>query len=178
VSVRGLVCGLLLALLAAPAALAKENVRATLVGPVELDARPGERITIEWRLEDADGRPFGAGGLFVRLRSAAGGRPVTAVTDGSGRFAVRITVPEGGIGGIEFGVQGWRTVAGRSSRADVLFPLDNDPFAGSRARPARLSSAVPAGDDPQPPWLLVLFGAGAVGVITGACVRMRRVGAR
>jgi hypothetical protein len=101
-----LVAGLLLALLAPPAAPAKEGVRATLIGAVAVDARPGERITMAWKLEDARGRPFGASGLFVRLRSAVGGRAVTAITDGSGRFAVRMTVPEGGIGAIEFGLRG------------------------------------------------------------------------
>src|SRR5918992_5940414 len=135
-----LVASLLLALVAAPAVHAKEGVRATLLGPVDIDARPGELITIAWKLEDTRGRPFGAGGLFVRLRSAAGGRPATAVTDGSGRFAARLTVPEGGIEQIEFGLRGWRIASGQTSRADVLFPLVNDPFARSRARRAGLSA--------------------------------------
>jgi hypothetical protein len=175
VIVRGLavvISSLLLSLLAAPAVLAKEDVRATLVGGLDRDARPGEPITVAWKLADAEGRPFGAGGLFVRLRSAAGGWPVTAVTDGSGRFTVRIAVPEGGIGGIEFGLQGWRTAAGETTRADVLFPLVNDPFAAAPARPA-----APAEDDRKSPWLPVLIAAVATGVIITTGVRVRRAAA-
>lgn len=169
-----LVAGLLLALLAPPAAPAKEGVRATLIGPVAVDARPGERITMAWKLEDARGRPFGASGLFVRLRSAVGGRAVTAITDGSGRFAVRMTVPEGGIGAIEFGLRGWRIVAGRRSRADMLFPLENDPFARSEVRPAGRSSSAPAdADDVLPPWVIVVIAVGATAVIVAARVRRR-----
>jgi hypothetical protein len=173
-----LVAGLLLALVAAPAAPAKEGVRATLIGPVDLDARPGERITIAWKLEDTQGRPFGAGGLFVRLRSAAGGRSATAVTEGSGRFTVRLTVPEGGIGRIEFGLRGWRTAGGQTSRADVLFPLVNDPFERSPARRAGSSRAAPtAPAEHDPLWFAILPAVLVTGAIVGAGLGIRRASA-
>jgi len=143
-----LVAILLLAFVAAPAVQAKDSVRATLISPIDLDARPGERIRIEWKLEDATGRPFGAGGLSVRVRSATGGKPVTAVTDGSGRFAVHVTVPEGGIGRIEFGLQGWRTAGGKKSRADLALPPQERPICAhagpsSRAIACRVNRDCP-----------------------------------
>jgi hypothetical protein len=171
-----LIAAIMLVLLAAPAVFAKEDVRATLVGPVDLDTRPGERITITWKLEDREGRPFGAGGVFVRLRSATGGRPVTAVTGGSGRFSVAVVVPEGGISRLEFGLQGWRIAGGRTSRADVLFPLENDPFARSRGRQvesAPPASPAPADDDSFPPWLALVLAVGVAAVIVGVGVGRR-----
>jgi hypothetical protein len=175
-----LVSPLLLALVAAPAVHAKEGVRATLIGPVDLDARPGERITIAWKLEDTRGRPFGAGGLFVRLRSAAGGRPATAVTDGSGRFEVGLTVPKGGIGRIEFGLRGWRIAGGQTSRADVLFPLVNDPFARPPARRAGssfTSPTAPADHEPLELWLAILAAVAVTSAIVGAGLGIRRASA-
>jgi hypothetical protein len=173
VRLAALIAAALLALIAAPAALAKDDVRATLVRSVDLDARQGERIWIEWKLEDERGRPFGAGGVFVRLRSAAGGRTVWAVTDGSGRFRVRATVPEGGIGRIEFGLQGWRTAGGRTTRADILFPLTNDPFA--RSRDQRPQAASKLAGSPLPAWLAVPITAAVVAGVALARRRARRV---
>lgn len=46
-----------------------------------------------------------------------------------GRYVAEATVPEGGIGGISIGLEGVRHIGGRTEDADVLFPLDNDPFA-------------------------------------------------
>jgi len=124
-------------LLAAPVALGKENVTARLLTPLRLDAAPGERLTVVWALGEVDeqGRrePFNAIGVFVRLLSASGGRPTTgfATPDAhpQGRYDARVTVPEGGIGGVQVGLRG---------SSDTLFPLENDPFA------------TPAGDEDRP----------------------------
>ena len=128
-------CSLLLA--APPVALGKENVTARLLTPLRLDAAPGERFTVVWALGEVDeqGRrePFNAIGVFVRLLSASGGRPTTgfATPDAhpQGRYDARVTVPEGGIGGVQVGLRG---------SSDTLFPLENDPFAtpaGGEDRP-------------------------------------------
>src|SRR4051812_2692868 len=94
----------LCALAAASPAVAKEGVRAHLESRVPRDARAGQTITITWTLyviEHGERRPFDAGGLFVRLRSAAGARPSREYGDGGdGRYRARIKVPRGGIGGI------------------------------------------------------------------------------
>ena len=120
-------------LLAAPAATAKENVRARLVSRLALDARAGTTITVTWRLyvrEHGERRPFDAGELFVRLRGQARGAATRAYGDGgNGRYRARIKVPRGGLAGIRFGLMGYRTYPGGTMEpAPVYFPLDNDPF--------------------------------------------------
>ena len=75
-------------------------------------------------------RPFGAGGLFVRLRGEAGGFSRALGRGSDGRYTARVKVPRGGLASIRFGLDGVRIVAGHESPAPVYFPLDNDPFAG------------------------------------------------
>ena len=142
VAVLAAACALALALAPAPAA-GKEGVTARLVSQLPHDAGPGERVTVAWILAgpDEDGRrlPFNAIGVFVRLVSARGG-PATigfATPDAhpDGRYEARVTVPSGGIGGVQIGLQG-ENGAGPS---EALFPLENDPFAAPppRATPGR-----------------------------------------
>jgi hypothetical protein len=151
-------------LLAAPrAALGKENVTARLLTPLRLDAAPGDKLTVVWALGEVDeqGRrePFNAIGVFVRLLSASGGQPTTgfATPDAhpQGRYDARVAVPEGGVGGVQIGLRG---------SSDMLFPLENDPFAA------------PTGEDsPVPAWL-ILAGALALLAALGAVVwRARRL---
>jgi hypothetical protein len=119
--------------LAAAPAVAKEEVTARLVGQLPEDAGPGETVTVTWVLAgpDEDGRrlPFNAIGVFVRLASAGGGPPTigfaTPDAHPDGRYDARVAVPAGGIGGVEIGLRG-ENDAGVS---DVVFPLENDPFA-------------------------------------------------
>lgn len=140
---------------AVPAALAKEDVQARVYTPVPSEAVPGETITIAWTLTYAQGdgrRPFGAGGVFVRLLSASGGKPTKEHGSGpDGRYVADIKVPEGGIGGIQFGLEGTRYVGGplgdgRAQDADVLFPLVNDPFKDSDVGAPRTSPPAGATD--------------------------------
>ena len=155
-------CSLLLA--APPAAVGKENVTARLLTPLRLDAAPGDRLTVVWALGEVDeqGRrePFNAIGVFVRLLSASGGRPTTgfATPDAhpQGRYDARVAVPEGGVGGVQVGLRG---------SSDMLFPLENDPFAA------------PAGgeDRPVPAWLIfarALALAAALGVVVWRARRL------
>jgi hypothetical protein len=122
------------ALVCAPAAHAKEDVRARLESRLNLGAAAGTTITVSWRLyyiEDGRRRPFGARDVFVRLRSASGARATKAIGDGrTGRYSARINVPRGGMGGIRFGLDGIRMYPdGRTEPAPMYFPLDNDPFS-------------------------------------------------
>jgi hypothetical protein len=124
---------LLSALIAAPPATAKEDVRARLENRLALDAPAGTTITVAWRLyyvEDGRRRPFGASELFVRLRSATGARGTKAYGEGrNGRYTTRIKVPRGRMAGIRFGLDGIRMLPdGRTQPAPIYFPLDNDPF--------------------------------------------------
>jgi len=129
---RAIVLALLGLLVAAPAATAKGDVHARLESRLARNAKAGETIRVVWRLyylQDGRERPFGAGDLFVRLRSAAGGRATKAYGNGTrGRFTARVKVPRGGIAGIRFGLEGIRIIGDRTEPAPVYFPLDNDPF--------------------------------------------------
>jgi hypothetical protein len=152
-------------LLLVPAALAKENVRARLDTPIPLQAVPGKKITVAWTLYSAaDRRPFGAGGVFIRLLSASGGEPVKAHAQGSaGRFVARVVVPEGGIGGIEIGLEGISYFAGRTEDADLLFPIDGNPFAAHAAQRAS-STEDESASGPSPLWFLA---GGSLALVAG-----------
>ena len=144
-----LFAALSLLLVAAPAH-GKTGVRARLTAPVPLASPPGESITVTWTLGYRDERRrwrpgFDACGVFVRLASAAGGRPTVGFDSGGacrahtgGDYAATVKVPEGGIGGIKIGLRG---------TTDVFFPIENDPLAaaagplGSSAKPASATSS-------------------------------------
>jgi hypothetical protein len=124
-----LACAALIAPLPAPG---KDGVKATLTTSIRLDAPAGSRLRVAWTLTyaDADGKVhlFGAGGVFVRLLSASGAGAETAFAHGTqGRYGATVIVPRGGIRDIRIGIRGW-TSNGR--RADVLFPITNDPVLG------------------------------------------------
>jgi hypothetical protein len=160
-AVLGIAGSLLVA--APPAALGKEDVTARLLTPLRLDAAPGDKLTVVWAVGGTDehGRwePLNAIGVFVRLLSASGGRPTagfaTPAAHPQGRYDARVAVPEGGIGGVQIGLRG---------SSDVLFPLENDPFARSAG-----------GQDRRFPIWPVLAGALALLGVVGAVVwRARR----
>ena len=121
-------------LLATPAA-AKEGVRARLEAPVALDARAGTTIRVVWRLVDEEGRPFGGGGIYLRVsRCAHGPLTVRATPRGPGRYAARVKVPKGGMRRLVVGLPGWRIIGERKERADALFPFDPPLVARGRCR--------------------------------------------
>jgi hypothetical protein len=166
------VVGALCAVFAVPAAVAKEGVRARLNTPLPVAARPGTTITVGWTLSYSNygtHRPFDAYGLFVRLVSASGGTSTRAPGEGSaGRYVARVVVPAGGIARIEFGLEGWKSLAdGSSAEADAYFPLENDPFR-TRAGTRRGSTAARTTNTgwPAPIWVAAagLVYAVAVGI--------------
>lgn len=105
-------------------ATAKDGVRATLTTRVPADARAGTRLRVGWTLATRDGHAFGGGGIFVRLLSASHAGAQTTYVRCSGRCAARVVVPEGGIRDVQIGIRGFTN----TGRADVLFPIANDPF--------------------------------------------------
>jgi hypothetical protein len=111
------------AVLAVPAA-AKNGVRAKLDDPVKLGAA-GQTITVAWHLVDAKGEHFGAGGIYLRV-SRCGRAPLTVPATGTadGGYVARVKVPKRGIRKLIVGLQGWRTVRGRTTRADAFFKFD------------------------------------------------------
>lgn len=139
---------------------AKEGVRATLATPVSRDAAPGTKLDVSWTLfylEDGKRRPFGAGGVFVRL-TGPGGAVHEAFADdraGSlGEFSATVVVPEGGIADVQIGLMGWRSDASGTKRADRLFPITNDPRPGVPRAASASESRDPGGGDALP-WRLI-----------------------
>jgi hypothetical protein len=138
--------------LTAGTAAAKEDVEATLTTPVPLDAAPGDEITLAWKLTsvDAEGKrqPFGASGVYIRLFSAGGGEPTIGPAAGDdGRYEATVIVPEGGIRGVQIGLQGWASDPTGTYRSDLFFPITNNPLpAVTDTRPAAIAS----GPAPEP----------------------------
>lgn len=122
------------ALSAATPVPAKEGAHARLTTPLRLGATPGTKIRVQWRVDTRDDeggrRPLGASGMFVRLLSRTGIPATTSFADEAvhvrGRYAAKVRVPSGGIGGIRMGLRGWNNLGGTG---DLIFPLENDPFA-------------------------------------------------
>jgi len=121
---------LLVVLLTGMTALAKEGITARLTAPLDLRSHSGERIAVDWTVagHDDQGRqqPFNAVGVFVRLFSASGGPSTIGFASptehADGRYDAQVTVPPGGIGGIEIGLRG---------SSDTIFPLENDPISSA-----------------------------------------------
>jgi hypothetical protein len=162
-------------LVAALPAAAKEGVKATLTSRIPVDAAPGTELDVAWTLaftENGQRHPFGAGGVFVRLASATGGKAETGEARPSGGdFTATVTVPEGGIGDVQIGLHAFRS--NPSGTADMIFPITNDPLPG----PARV--AFSGSDDASGGtnvWLAAALAAAllAMGAIAVGVARRRR----
>jgi hypothetical protein len=116
-----------LALLPSSAA-AKEGVRATLLTKLDLSAAPGRTVHVAGTLLDREGNPFGGGGLYVRLLGRSGAVATAVSTATAGAFAADVRVPAEGIGGIRIGLPGQACGPSGCRRADMFFPVVNDPF--------------------------------------------------
>ena len=140
------------ALVAALPAAGKGRVAATLLTKIPLDAPAGTRLEVAWRLtyfENGRRRAFGAGDVFIRLRSAAGRSTADEFANGDGVYRATLVVPKGGIEDVQIGLQGWTNGPGGTRQSDLLFPITNDPLPG---RPAR-------SDRGWPNWIVVLVAA-------------------
>ena len=164
---------------AAMPAAAKEDVRATLTS-IPMSARPGEKIAVAWKLFYVDDggrrRPFGASGVFVRLASASGAEASEAFSpdDGypTGEYEASVVVPEGGIGDVAIGLMGWQSDATGTRRADMLFPIANEPApTATIASPASARRPSPAGSSAC---ALVAAAAAALAALAGALLLLRR----
>lgn len=176
------------ALIAALPAAAKENVKATLITDIPLDAPAGTQLEVAWKLfyvdENGARQPFGANGVFVRLLSASGaaseeGVAPVAVYD-TGEYEATVVVPEGGIRDIELGLTGWVSDANGTRRSDLIFPITNDPVPS----PAPVTSPAPEGPLPgvsgTTSWtrifVLVSSLLAVLALLIGALVARRRRG--
>ena len=158
-------------------ATAKEGVKATLETSIPLDAAAGTPLDVAWTLAyvDEDGRrqPFGAGGIFVRLSSAAGAGSQTAFARGdTGDYKATVLVPTGGIGDVQIGIRGFAD--GRPS--DLLFPITNDPLPGVRRVAAPTSRQAPP-DEPgtgSTAWIFIVAAGGLATLALFAVALVRR----
>ena len=156
-------------LLAAGPAHAKEGVTARLLTPLPVDAAPGERVTVVWALGGVDERgtrrPFNAIGVFVRLLSATGARSTigfaTPDAHPTGRYDAQVTVPEGGIGGVQVGLGG----TSDGAAADTRFPLENDPFAAARGQGAAGGPGAAAPRQTTAGWPALAWHVGALALV-------------
>jgi hypothetical protein len=165
-------CTAATALVAALPAAGKEGVEATLLTRIPLDAPAGTRLEVAWTLTYRDHgrrRPFGAGGVFVRLASAAGGSAETGFASGQGDYRAAVVVPKGGIGDVQIGLRGWTSGPSGTHESDALFPITNDPLPGAARSGAARSDAG------WPSWIFVLVAAVLGGLaLFGAAAQTRR----
>lgn len=135
-------------LLTVGGAQAKEGVEATILGTIPKHAPPGSTLRIEWRLAELEsGRPFGAGGIFIRLLGSSGAVTTSDAQETSpGRYAARIAVPVGGIYRIRIGLHGWMSGPNGTRPSDLFFRIVNDPFTDAWTplrRPLRVPTLGP-----------------------------------
>jgi hypothetical protein len=133
---------LLIALVLAPAGFGKEGVEARFLTPLPFMSAPGETVELEWTLtfdENGEKRPFNASGVYVRLVSASGGEATEGYAHpgahADGHYSAAVTVPEGGVGEMQVGLQGTMCTASGCSRSDAFFPVVSTPAEPLAARP-------------------------------------------
>jgi len=112
---------------------AKEGVVARVLTPIPRNSQPGTKLRVVWTLssvEDGKRRPFGAGGVFIRLFGPDGARSprVYASEPELGRYRAQVRVPRGGVRRIVIGLMG--TVCDQSGcrPSPKLFPIVGNVF--------------------------------------------------
>ena len=123
---RAFLLAAVIAVLAVPAASAKEGAQAHLLAPLPAHPLAGSLITVRWSV-DVPGtpgtrRPFGAIGMFVRLGGDGASTRATAPQD-EPPYHVRIRVPAGGIRSIRFGLMGTSCGPSGCKPSPMFFPL-------------------------------------------------------
>jgi hypothetical protein len=129
--VKRFACIVVVALVAAPGAAAKEGAQAHLLAPLPKSATPGTFITVRWSVDvpGPDGRrvPFGAIGMFVKLVGRSGpSTTATAAQEHGPPYSVQIRIPPGGIRNIQIGLHGWALTPSGKHPAPELFPITNN----------------------------------------------------
>jgi hypothetical protein len=112
--------------LAVPAA-AKEGAQAHLLSELPKHAAPGAFVSIRWTVDvpRTGGKrvPFSAIGMFVRLHGTNGAlTSATAPQKEGPPYSVRIRVPRGGIRAIRFGLMGTSCGPAGCHPAPMYFP--------------------------------------------------------
>jgi hypothetical protein len=124
---RALLLAGVIAVLAVPAASAKEGAQAHLLAPLPAHPAAGSLINVRWSV-DVPGtqgrrRPFGAIGMFVRLLGRKGASGNATAQQYEPPYHVRIRVPAGGIRSIRFGLMGTGCGPSGCKPSPIFFPL-------------------------------------------------------
>ena len=126
-----------MALVAAVPASGKEGARATLTTRIPVAAPAGSTVRLAWIvtfLDSGKRRPFGAGGMFVRLLGQVPGASTKVYAQGvNGRYRATVTVPRGGLRGIQLGLRSLVSDPKGTRESDWLFPITNSPFRTSNS---------------------------------------------
>jgi hypothetical protein len=130
---------------------AKDGAEAKLDTTLSRDAQPGSTIDVGWSvasIEDGQSIPITGLPVFVRL-VGPGAASVTEVRGtetppGSGHYTASIQVPDGGIANVFVGMRGESCTAAACGRADMIFPLTDDPLVTGLAPIAASTAAPPA----------------------------------
>lgn len=137
----------LVALVAAPSALAKEGLEARLDAPIAMGTPGGTEILVGLLVTVPDengGAPHPVEGSPIYLRlTGPDGATTRAAAAGDripGHYTVRIAIPEGGARDIEVGIHG---------TSDLAIMVMNDPFAFGPITP-RTAQLAPALTTPAP----------------------------
>ena len=100
-------------------------------------APAGTTFRVAWIvtiLDSGKRRPFGAGGMFVRLLGRVPGASTKVYAQGvNGRYRATVTVPRGGLRGIQLGLRSWVSGPEGTRESDWLFPITNGPFRTSNS---------------------------------------------
>ena len=144
-------------LAATPAVQAKEPAfQARLLTPIPANASPGDEIVLTWTLtyvdENMQSRPFNADNVFVQLLSANRAEPAIALATGGdpllGEYVARVSVPQGGIAAVQFGIRG---------TIDTILPMDSEvPVPAVIGRPVQAGPSVAADVPVLGSWLGLL----------------------
>jgi hypothetical protein len=177
----GFACVAAAVLVVALPAAAKEGVKATLTTKIPLDAAAGTHLKVSWTLtypaENGKRKPFGANGVFVRLRSASGAKAETGFTPSgdytTGEYTANVVVPEGGVGDVEIGLRGFAEGPEGRRTSDLLFPITNDPVPVSRIAVHAPRSR--ADGRRRTIWILVLAGGSLAMIAALRSLRRKRV---
>lgn len=127
---------------------AKGELRAVLVQPVPVDAKPGTTIAVDWKLQTKRGDqfvPFGAGQIYFRLVGREPGHVSEAIVDGTGTFSARLKVPPIGIERVETGIVGMRMEKGReATRSDYPITIVGPSLEHSNTAVTTSTRGIPA----------------------------------
>jgi hypothetical protein len=138
------------ALLIVGPTLAKEGAEANLDTVLPRDAQPGSTIDVGWsvmQIENDQSVPMSGSPVYIRLVGPDGTSATevmgTEVPSGSGHYTASIQVPTGGIAEVLVGMRGESCTAASCGRADLIFPLIDDPLV-TGAAPLAPSAAAPS----------------------------------